>query len=86
MIIPNHIDPPAKRKPEQRRILLSHIFSNLVLSDETVLYTLKAPVQKLAERVQQRIDLEKTFELKKRVVTRRQKGTFVPSRPSLLRR
>ncbi len=74
-----------KRTPEQRRILLSHIFSNLVLSDETVLYTLKAPVQKLAERVQQRIDLEKTFELKKKVATKRQKGTFVPSRPDLLR-
>lgn len=51
-----------KRSPAQRRVLLNHIFSSLTLSDEGADYKLKAPVQKLAERVQKRIDEEKTFE------------------------
>lgn len=59
-----------KRTPEERRLLLSHIFSNLVLFDEKVLYTLKEPVQRLAERVQQRIDQENTFELKNNITTK----------------
>lgn len=45
------------------RLLLSHIFSNLLLKDGEVAYTLKAPVKKLAERLQQRLDSEKTLEL-----------------------
>ncbi len=55
-----------KRSPADRRILLSHIFSSLILTGEKVEPTLKAPVQKLAERVQQRLDQEKTFELKQK--------------------
>jgi len=51
-----------KRSPEDRRLLLSHIFSNLILTDKEVTPTMKTPVQKLAERVQQRLDQEKTFE------------------------
>ncbi len=54
-----------KRTPAERRILLSHIFSNLVLTDSNVSYTLKTSIQILAERVQQRIDAQKTFEPKK---------------------
>lgn len=54
-----------KRTPEQRRVLLSHLFSNLVLKDDKVAYTLKTPVQKLAARVQKRLDAEKFFERQK---------------------
>ncbi|HRH22466.1 MAG TPA: recombinase family protein [Candidatus Paceibacterota bacterium] len=67
-----------KRSPEERRLLLSHIFSNLVLKDETVTPTLKAPVQKLAERVQQRLDAEKTFEPDKNGSIKTQKGALAP--------
>lgn len=51
-----------RRTPEERRLLLSHIFSNLVLKDGEVAYTLKKSVQKVAERVQQKLDAEKSFE------------------------
>lgn len=64
-----------KRSPEERRLLLSHIFSNLVLTDESVAYTLKTPVQKFAERIQQRIDAEKTFEQGKTLMPHGQKGS-----------
>ncbi len=75
-----------RRSPEERRILLSHIFSNLVLKDEKVAYTLTKPVEKLAERVQQRIDQEKTFEPRNNVVNKRQKDSFESLSPVLLRR
>lgn len=74
-----------KRSPEQRRILLSHIFSNLVLKDEKVAYTLKAPVQKLAERVQERLDAQKTFEPRKGRSTKGKTDSFEPVSPILLR-
>ena len=51
-----------KRTPEERRLLLSHIFSNLVLTDEKIELTLKKPVEILAKRVQERIDSEIFFE------------------------
>ncbi len=74
-----------KRSPEERRMLLTHIFSNLMLKDEKVLYTLTKPVAKLAERVQQQLDLEKTFEPKKSGLSKRQKDSFESLRPALLR-
>lgn len=73
-----------KRSPEERRMLLSHIFSNLVLKDQKVSYTLKKSVEVLAKRVQEKLDAEKTFEPKESVGKQRQKGTFVPSRLALL--
>lgn len=75
-----------KRSPEERRLLLSHIFSNLVLTDKNISYVLKKPVQKLAERVQQRLDAENTFEPKKSVATKRQKSSFEPLHPTMLLR
>ena len=54
----------AKRSPAEKRLLLSHIFSNLMLNDKEALYKLKKPVEVLARRVQERIDREKTFEPK----------------------
>lgn len=54
----------TKRSPEQRRLLLSHIFSNLTLKDKIISYSLKKPVAVLVKRVQQKIDDEKTFEPK----------------------
>ena len=64
-----------KRSPEERRLLLSHIFSNLVLKDGEVAYTLKKSVQKVAERVQQRLDAEINFEPQKTLV---EKGSIAP--------
>ncbi len=54
-----------KRSPKDRRLMLRHIFSNLILQDRNVAYTLRKPVEILAKRVQERVDAEKTFELKK---------------------
>jgi len=54
-----------RRTPEQRRTLLKHLFSNLMLEDEKVGYTLTEPVEVLAKRVQERIDAEKDFRTKK---------------------
>ena len=73
-----------KRSPEERRLLLSHIFSNLVITDEDISYTLKEPVQRLAERVQQKLDTEKTFEPVKSDVLYEQKDSFEPLCPALL--
>ncbi len=75
-----------KRSPEERRLLLSHIFSNLMLKDEKVLPLLKKPVEVLSKRVQQKIDAEKNFELKKTVATKRQKDSFESLCPALLLR
>lgn len=73
-----------KRSPEQRRILLSHIFSNLVLIDDQAIPTLKKSVMTLSKRVQQKLDEEKTFEQKKTVSTKRQKDSFESLCPALL--
>lgn len=74
-----------KRSPEERRILLSHIFSNLMLKDEKVLSTLKKPVYVISKRVQQKIDAENNFEPKKTIATKRQKDSFESLCPALLR-
>lgn len=75
-----------KRSPEERRILLSHIFSNLMLKDGKLKYDLKKPVAVLAKRVQQKIDAKNTFEPSKSIVNKRQKDSFESLHPSLLRR
>lgn len=54
-----------KRSPEERRLLLSYIFSNLVLKDKKTSSVLKNAPSKLAQRVQERIDAQNKFELKK---------------------
>lgn len=74
-----------KRSPEERRTLLSHIFSNLMLKDEKVLPLLKKPIEVLSKRVQQKIDAQKIFELKKPITIKRQKDSFEPLCPALLR-
>ena len=53
-----------KRSPEERRLLLSHLFANLTLKNHNVVYDLKEPVQVLAKRVQEKLDAEKIFEPK----------------------
>lgn len=73
-----------KRSPDERRLLLSHLFSNLSLSDEKVAYTLKKPIQKLSERIKSPLSIKNTFEPKKKLTNKRQKGTSVPLCPSLL--
>lgn len=74
-----------KRTPLERRLLLSHIFSNLTLKDDRVLHTLTKPLEVLAKRVQEKIDTQNIFEPKKSIVSKRQKSTFVPLCPALLR-
>lgn len=49
------------RTPEERRMLLGYIFAVLKLQDRKVTHTLLEPVEKLAKRVQERLDAE-TFE------------------------
>ncbi len=73
-----------KRSPEQRRMLLAHIFTNLVLTDKKVTYKLKKPIEVLSKRVQEKLDAENTFEPEKGGSNERQKGTSVPLCPSLL--
>lgn len=51
-----------KRTPEERRMLLTHIFSHLVLKDKKSNYTLKKAVEVYAKRVQEKLDMEKSLE------------------------
>jgi site-specific DNA recombinase len=74
-----------KRSPEERRTLLSHIFSNLTLKDEKVLPLLKKPVEVLAKRVQERIDTQNNFELEKGLGIKGQKTLSGGLRPIVLR-
>lgn len=72
-----------KRSPEERRLLLSHIFSNLILKDKKASSLLKSSTNKLAQRVQERIDSQNNFELKKHN-TSKVKNTFQPRNDFLL--
>lgn len=54
-----------RRTSEERRLLLSHIFSNIQLSDEKLIYTLKKPVEILSKRIKQANSVDKNFEQKK---------------------
>ncbi len=76
-----------RRSPEEKRLLISHIFSNLSLTDGKVAYSLKTPMQKVFERVQQRLDAEKTFEIVEKrgniKVKTGEKDSFEPLSPSL---
>lgn len=54
-----------KKSPEERRVLLTKLFSNLYLKDTETTYTLKKPVEVLAKRVQEKLDVEKVSEPKK---------------------
>lgn len=74
-----------KRSPEERRMLLGHIFSSLMLKDKEVTPTLKKPIEVLSKRVQEKLDAENTFEPKKRGVNKRQKDSFESLCPALLR-
>ena len=51
-----------KRSPAQRRLLLSYIFSNLLLKDRNIAYFLTEPIEQMSKRVQERIDEKNTFE------------------------
>jgi DNA invertase Pin-like site-specific DNA recombinase/DNA-binding transcriptional ArsR family regulator len=74
-----------KRSPEERRLLLTHIFSNLVLKDKKATVFLKKSPEVLAKRVQQSIDTQNKFELIK-TRNRKAKTTFQPKTNILLRR
>lgn len=54
-----------KRTPEQRRMLLAYIFSNLTLKDKNINPVLKSPVERLSKRIQEKLDARKNFESKK---------------------
>ncbi len=68
----------SMRKRVQRieDCFLSHIFSNLMLKDDKVVPRLKKPVEVLSKRVQEKIDAENNFELKKHRSNKRQKDSF----------
>ncbi len=51
-----------KRSPEQRRTLIKYIFQTLMLKDGETESTLKPTIEKIAKRVQQKLDQEKIFE------------------------
>ena len=74
-----------KRSPEQRRMLITYIFKNMVLTNKKVTYDLKRPIEVLSKRVQEKLDAENTFELAKGGSNKRQKGSSEPLCPSLLR-
>ena len=74
-----------KRSPEERRMLLKSIFSNLVIKDKKVAYTLNKPMGIILKRVQEKIDSENLFEPRKTVTQKGQKGVSTPLHPSLLR-
>lgn len=57
----------------------------MYLMPNSVAYTLSNPVQKLSERIKQSQGDKNIFEPKKSVDNKRQKSTFVLSRPPLLR-
>lgn len=65
-----------RRTPEEKRLLLSHIFSNLTLTGGNVAYSLKSPFQKVFERAQQRLDVENTFELLENPGNKGEKDSF----------
>lgn len=73
-----------KRSPEERRLLLSHIFSNLYLKDKKASSLLKKSPDVLSKRVQQRIDAQNNFELKK-YNKDKLKSEFQPENDFLLR-
>ncbi|MCB9805591.1 recombinase zinc beta ribbon domain-containing protein [Candidatus Nomurabacteria bacterium] len=73
-----------KRSPEEKRLLLNYIFSNLTLKDKKVIYSLTKPVEVLAKRVQEKLDAEKSFELKKTFVKQRRNKDLVGVSTALL--
>ena len=75
-----------KRSPEERRLLLSHIFSNLTLKDQKITKSLTKPVEIISKRVQEKIDAKNTFELEKTVVNQGQNDSFESLHPALLPR
>lgn len=72
------------KNPEDRRLLLSHIFSNLVITDGNMAYSLKKPVQVFADRIRQHIDEKKVFEPQKTIAIKRQNDSFESLSPALL--
>lgn len=74
-----------RRSPEEKRLLLSHIFSNLTLTDGNVAYSLKTPFKKVFERVQQRLDADNTFEPKRQQANKGEKDSFESLTPIMRR-
>lgn len=74
-----------KRSPEERRMLLGHLFSNLTLKDKKLSYQLKSPVEKLSKRVQEKIDAKGKFEPRKTLTSQGRKGSSGSQYISLLR-
>ncbi|MCA9401560.1 MAG: zinc ribbon domain-containing protein, partial [Candidatus Omnitrophica bacterium] len=73
-----------KRNNEEKRMLLNFIFSNLILKDGKLTYKLNQPMKILSKRIQEKIDYENSFEPRKSVVNKRQKGSLEPICPALL--
>ena len=54
-----------KKRPEQRRLMLKQLFSNLTLKDKKLTPVFVEPLEKLAIRVQKRIDAKLNLERQK---------------------
>lgn len=74
-----------KRSSEEKRLLLKHIFSNLLLNDRNVVYFLTKPAERIAKRVQERIDAKKFFEPSAMPMNKAQTPTSGGGLRSLLR-
>lgn len=73
-----------RRSPEEKRMLLRYLFSNLTLSDEDVAYTFTPAMDIVAKRVQERLDAESDFRTTKKRVSKRRKDSFESLHPALL--
>lgn len=73
-----------KRTPDQKRKLMSLIFSNLSLKDKKVSYTLVEPVVVLSKRLHERLEAQKSFELRNTRMKQGRKGSTRPKTNALL--
>lgn len=74
-----------KRSPAEKRLLLQYIFSNLMLKDKNLMYSLSKPMEVLARRVQEKLDAEKHFRTMKKGSTKQQAAHAMDGLQPLLR-
>jgi len=74
-----------KRTSEEKRKLMSLIFSNMTLKDKKVSYSLVEPVAVLSKRLHEKLESQKSFELRNTRVKQGRKGSTRPETNALLR-
>ena len=55
-----------RRSPEEKRLLLKHIFTNLTPKDRKTIPGLKRSIEVIAKRVQEKLDTQNNFELEQK--------------------